>query len=258
MWVPMQPAQKRGLQPLGSGEPHVPGCSCVSFSQLSMMVRFCYGCYCVLLRQCIAQLCILKQGHAHPMRKVLYQLSAFAGKLRVSSTAAPSGRAEAGALLEDRPLASHPSEAAPLEASCSVQQQAPGDGHSTKGQRAPLNSHTSDDETLSCASQQLNLTFLNGQWAIAGSVQMMVTVEHQMERERELHDCAGRGKERLAQLQELLRELGALMLPQPLQPMPEQVPPSAASCGEGWAREHLAQLRSLQVQAADALAAREV
>ncbi|BDA44349.1 hypothetical protein COCOBI_05-5330 [Coccomyxa sp. Obi] len=137
LWVPMQPAQKRGLQPLGSG------------------------------------------------------------KLRVSSAAAPSGRAETEARLEDHPLASHPSEAAPLEPSCSVQQQAPADGHSTKG----------------------------------------------------------RGKERLAQLHEMLRELGGLILPQPM--AMEQRPPPAASCGEGWAQEQLAQLRNLQVQAADAIAAQE-
>ena len=76
--------------------------------------------------------------------------------------------------------------------------------------------------------------------------------------ERGLRDNAGGGKERLAQLQEMLSELGALMLPQPLQPLPVWVPPPAASCGEGWAREQFAQLRSLQVQAADALTTREV
>ncbi|CAL8470313.1 g9855 [Coccomyxa elongata] len=140
LWVPMQPAHKRGLQPLGSG------------------------------------------------------------KLRVSSSAAPSGRAETEAQAEERPLASHSSEAAPLEPSSSIQQQAPADRHHTKG----------------------------------------------------------RGKERLAELHEMLRELGALILPQPLQPMAiEQRYFPAAFCGEGWAREQLAQLHSLQVQAADALAARE-
>ncbi len=56
----------------------------------------------------------------------------------------------------------------------------------------------------------------------------------------------------------MLRELGAFILPQPLQLMAiEQRRFPAAFSGGGWAREQLAQLHSLQVQAADALAARE-
>lgn len=53
--------------------------------------------------------------------------------------------------MKERPLASHSSEAAPLEPS-SVQQQAPGDRHSTKGYHAPANLDTSNDAKLGSAA----------------------------------------------------------------------------------------------------------
>ncbi|KAK9915921.1 hypothetical protein WJX75_006053 [Coccomyxa subellipsoidea] len=70
-----------------------------------------------------------------------------------------------------------------------------------------------------------------------------------------------RSKERLEELQEMLRELGGLVLPQPQQPASLQVlehrPLSASTSDEGWAQERLGRLRDLQAEAAGALAARE-
>lgn len=74
-------------------------------------------------------------------------------------------------------------------------------------------------------------------------------------------DRTGSQQERLERLQGMLRELGGLVLPQParveLSPRPCR-PDAASAGGEGWARERLALLRSLQSQAAGALAARKV
>lgn len=50
LWVPMQPAHKRGLQPLGSGKPFVPGCFHVFFNQLGMS-GVSFACNCVLSGQ---------------------------------------------------------------------------------------------------------------------------------------------------------------------------------------------------------------
>ena len=80
--------------------------------------------------------------------------------------------------------------------------------------------------------------------------------------QRELSLGAGRSKERLEELQEILRQLGALVLPQPSHPAPvrafEGVPLKAASSDGGWARERLEQLRDLQAEAADSLAVQQV
>ncbi len=72
--------------------------------------------------------------------------------------------------MEESPSASEPSEAAPLEPSSSVQQQAPLDGHPTEGLHAPVNSHTANDKMLSSTLQQVHLKILVDQLASAGSL----------------------------------------------------------------------------------------